>query len=125
MNKENKVIKTRSIYFFYDLTLLIMRGNMQAMEDVMTLDDIFVRDEKRAKILYDSELLAMLLLLNYEFSRNKYHNTTASDIFKSRHDIKYTREDLKTIKENAIILLGMRYNTIVKDYEKLDFEKIR
>ena len=31
----------------------------------MTIDELFLRDEKRIKKLYDTELLAKLLLLNY------------------------------------------------------------
>ena len=38
----------------------------------MTIDELFLRDEKRTKKLYDTELLAKLLLLNFEFSNNRY-----------------------------------------------------
>ena len=48
----------------------------------MTIDELFLRDEKRTKKLYDTELLAKLLLLNFEFSNNRYLGTTATDIKK-------------------------------------------
>lgn len=44
----------------------------------MSMDKLFLRDEKRIKKLYDTELLAHLLLLNYQFLNNKYHNISAS-----------------------------------------------
>lgn len=46
----------------------------------MTIDDLFSRNKKLIKKIYDTELLTNLLLLNYQFSNNKYHNKTASDI---------------------------------------------
>ena len=63
----------------------------------MSMDKLFLRDEKRIKKLYDTELLAHLLLLNYQFSNNKYHNISASEIFKNLHRVKYSKKDLKTI----------------------------
>lgn len=90
----------------------------------MTIDELFSRDEKRIKKLYDTELLANLLLLNYQFSNNKYHNVNASDILNNLHKIKYSKNDLEQIKNNAIALLDIKYNIKVKDYETLDFEKI-
>ena len=68
----------------------------------MTIDELFLRDEKRLKKLYDTELLAKLLLLNYEFSNNKYHNITASNILNDLHKVKYSKKDLE---QNGIFLL--------------------
>lgn len=65
----------------------------------MTIDELFLRDEKRLKKLYDTELLAKLLLLNYEFSNNKYHNITASNILNDLHKVKYSKKDLEQIKK--------------------------
>lgn len=90
----------------------------------MTLDELFIRDEKRAKKLYDTELLAKLLLINFEFSNQKYLGTTATDIYNNLHKIKYTSNDIEEIKTNAIMLLKIKYNIKVNDLEKLDFEKI-
>ena len=90
----------------------------------MTIDELFSRDEKIIKKLYDTELLARLLLLNYEFSNNKYHNVNASDILNNLHKVKYSKKDLEQIKNNAIALLKIKYNTEVKDFETLEFEKL-
>ena len=60
----------------------------------MSMDKLFLRNEKRIKKLYDTELLAHLLLLNYQFSNNKYHNISASEIFKNLHRVKYSKKDL-------------------------------
>ncbi len=90
----------------------------------MTIDDLFLRDEKRIKKLYDTELLAHLLLLNYQFSNSKYHNISASDIFNNLHKVKYTKEDLEQIKNDAIALLEIKYNIRIKNFETLDFDKL-
>ena len=78
----------------------------------MSMDKLFLRDEKRIKKLYDTELLAHLLLLNYQFSNNKYHNISASEIFKNLHRVKYSKKDLEQIKNNAIALLDIKYNNV-------------
>lgn len=90
----------------------------------MSMDKLFLRDEKRIKKLYDTELLAYLLLLNYQFLNNKYHNISASEIFKNLHRVKYSKKDLEQIKNNAIALLDIKYNIRVNNLEKLDFESI-
>ena len=90
----------------------------------MTIDELFLRDEKRIKKLYDTELLARLLLLNYEFSNNKYHNTTANEIFDNLHKISYSKKDIEEIMSNSLILLNIKYNVKVNNLENLDFEKI-
>lgn len=90
----------------------------------MTIDELFLRDEKKIKKLYDTELLARLLLLNYEFSNNKYHNVNASDILNNLHKVKYSKKDLVQIKNNAIALLKIKYNIGVKNFETLEFEKV-
>lgn len=90
----------------------------------MTIDELFSRDEKRIKKLYDTELLARLLLLNYEFSNNKYHNVKANNIMDNLHKVKYSKKDLEQIKNNAIALLEIKYNVKVKNFETLDFEKL-
>ena len=90
----------------------------------MSMDKLFLRDEKRIKKLYDTELLAHLLLLNYQFLNNKYHNISASEIFKNLHRVKYSKEYLEQIKNNAIVLLDIKYNIRVNNLEKLDFESI-
>ena len=90
----------------------------------MTIDELFLRDEKRIKKLYDTELLAHLLFLNYQFSNSKYHNISASDIFNNLHKAKYTKEDLEQIKNDASILLRIKYNIKINNFDKLDFEKI-
>ena len=90
----------------------------------MTIDELFLRDEKRIKKLYDTELLAHLLFLNYQFSNSKYHNISASDIFNNLHKVKYTKEDLEQIKNDASILLRIKYNIKINNFDKLDFEKI-
>lgn len=87
----------------------------------MSMDKLFLRDEKRIKKLYDTELLAHLLLLNYQFSNNKYHNISASEIFKNLHRVKYSKKDLEQIKNNAIALLDIKYNIRVNNLETLDF----
>lgn len=90
----------------------------------MTIDELFLRDEKRIKKLYDTELLARLLLLNYEFLNNKYHNITASNILNDLHKVKYSKNELEQIKNNAIALLKIKYNIEVKNFETLEFEKV-
>lgn len=90
----------------------------------MNMDKLFLRDEKRIKKLYDTELLAHLLLLNCQFLNNKYHNISASEIFKNLHRVKYSKKDLEQIKNNAIVLLDIKYNIRVNNLEKLDFESI-
>lgn len=84
----------------------------------MSMDKLFLRDEKRIKKLYDTELLAHLLLLNYQFSNYKL---SASEIFKSLHKIRYSKKDLEQIKNNAIALLDIKYNIRVNNLETLDF----
>lgn len=90
----------------------------------MNMDKLFLRDEKRIKKLYDTEMLAHLLLLNYQILNNKYHNISASEIFKNLHRVKYSKKDLEQIKNNAIVLLDIKYNIRVNNLEKLDFESI-
>lgn len=64
---------------------------------------------------FSAELLAHLLLLNYQFSNNKYHNISANEIFKNLHKIKYSKKDLEQIKNNAIALLDIKYNIRVNN----------
>ena len=90
----------------------------------MTLDKLFLKNEHEIKKYYDTELLAHLLLLNYQFLNNKYHNISASEIFKNLHRVKYSKKDLEQIKNNAIVLLDIKYNIRVNNLEKLDFESI-
>lgn len=90
----------------------------------MTIDELFSRDEKRIKKLYDTELFANLLLLNYQFSNSKYHNVNATDILNNLHKVKYSKKDLEQIKNNAIALLEIKYNIKVKNFKTLDFEKL-
>ena len=89
----------------------------------MTIDELFLRDEKRTKKLYDTELLAKLLLLNFESSNNKYLGITATDVFNSMHDVKYSKSEIQEIKNNAIKLLKIKYNVDVIDFEELNFKK--
>ena len=81
----------------------------------MSMDKLFLRDEKRSKKLYDTELLAHLLLLNYQFSNNKYHNISANEIFKNLHKIKYSKKDLEQIKNTLYLAFeGMKVSVINK-----------
>ena len=89
----------------------------------MTIDELFLRDEKRTKKLYDTELLAKLLLLNFEFSNNRYLGTTATDIYNNMHDVKYSKKEIQEIKNNSIRLLKIKYNVEVIDFEELNFKK--
>ena len=70
----------------------------------MNMDKLFLRDEKRIKKLYDTELLAHLLLLNYQFLNNKYHNISASEIFKNLHRVKYSKKDLEPVSYTHLTL---------------------
>ena len=79
----------------------------------MTIDELFLRDEKRTKKLYDTELLAKLLLLNYEFSNNKYLGTTATDVFNNMHNVEYSKSEIQEIKnitkkidESAFVIIS-------------------
>lgn len=78
----------------------------------MTIDELFLRDEKRIKKLYDTELLAKLLLLNYEFSNNKSYNITASNILNDLHKVKYSKKKLEQIKNNTIALLNFFFKLL-------------
>lgn len=90
----------------------------------MTIDELFSRDEKRIKKLYDTELLAKLLLLNFEFSNNKYHNITASDIINNLHKVKYSKNDLEQIKNNAIALLKLNIILRLRILKLLNLKKL-
>lgn len=90
----------------------------------MTLDKLFLKNEHEIKKYYDTELLANLLLLNYEFSNNKYLGITSDDIFRNIHKTIYSKSEIKEIKDNAVILLKIKYNIKVNDLETLDFESI-
>ena len=89
----------------------------------MTIDEVFLRDEKRTKKLYDTELLAKLLLLHFEFSHNKHLGSTDTDVFNNMHDVKYSKSEIQEIKNNAIRLLKIKYNVEVNDFEELNFKK--
>ncbi len=89
----------------------------------MTIDELFIRDEKRTKKLYDTELLAKLLLFSYEFSNNKYLGTTATDVFNDMHNVEYSKNEIQEIKHNAIRLLKIKYNVDVIEFEELNFTK--
>ena len=91
----------------------------------MTIDDMFKKEEKKLRKLFDTKLLCELLLLNYQYSNNEYLGTTAEDVYNSlTKKIKYTKKEKEQIIKNAILLLNIEHGINVIDYEKLNFEKI-
>ena len=91
----------------------------------MTIDDMFKKEEKKLRKLFDTKLLCELLLLNYQYSNNEYLGTTAEDVYNSlTKKIKYTKKEKERIIKNAILLLNIEHGINVIDYEKLNFEKI-
>ena len=49
----------------------------------MSIDDMFKKEEKKLRKLFDTKLLCELLLLNYQYSNNEYLGTTAEDVYNS------------------------------------------
>lgn len=90
----------------------------------MSINELFLKDEKRIKRLYKTALLAELLYFNYEYSSNKHDGITESDIFNSIKTDDFSNKELEKIKNDAISLLKIKYNINVVDYEKLNFETI-
>lgn len=90
----------------------------------MSIDDMFKNEEKEKRMICDTKLLKELLLLNYEYSNNKYLGTTAEDVYNSlSKKIKYTKKEKEQIIKNSIQLLNIENGINVIDYEKLNFEK--
>ena len=91
----------------------------------MTIDNMFKKEEKKLRKLFDTKLLCELLLLNYQYSNNEYLGTTAEDVYNSLFKkIKYTKKEKEQMVKNAILLLNIEHGINVIDYEKLNFEKI-
>ena len=109
-----------------DLTRTNKRGNMKTIGGlVMLIDDMFKREEKKIRKLYDTKLLSELLLLNYQYSNSEYLGTTAEDVYNSlTKKIKYTKKEKEQIVKNAIQLLNIEHGINVINYEELNFEKI-
>ena len=91
----------------------------------MTIDDMFKKEEKKLRKLFDTKLLCELLLLNYQYSNNEYLGTTAEDVYNSLFKkIKYTNKEKEQMVKNAIQLLNIEHGINVINYEELNFEKI-
>lgn len=59
----------------------------------MSIDDMFEKEEKNIRKLFDTKLLSELLLLNYQYSNNEYLGTTAEDVYNSlAKKIKYIKK---------------------------------
>ena len=78
----------------------------------MSIDDMFKKEEKKLRKLFDTKLLSELLLLNYQYSNNEYLGTTAEDVYNSlSKKIKYTKKE----KEHIVIwtpFLGQNRNEV-------------
>ena len=87
------------------------------------MDELFKKDERKIRKLFDTRLLAELLYLNYEFNNKKYHNEiSGKTIFNSLHSkIKYTEREKQEIVTNAILLLKINHNVSLVDFEDLVF----
>lgn len=87
------------------------------------MDELFKKDERKIRKLFDTRLLAELLYLNYEFNNKKYHNEiSGKTIFNSLHSkIKYTKREKQEIVTNAILLLKINHNVSLVDFENLVF----
>lgn len=71
----------------------------------MSIDDMFKKEEKKIRKLFDTKLLSELLLLNYQYSNNEYLGTTAEDVYNSlAKKFKYTKKEKEQIIKNAILL---------------------
>lgn len=69
-------------------------------------------------------LLSELLILNYEFSNHKYNGTTGQDVFyKLQKKIKLSEKEKQNIIDNAILLIKIKYNKKLSNFEKIEFEK--
>lgn len=91
---------------------------------VINMDELFKKEEKNLKKLIATELLAELLYLNYEFSDKEYHNVTGSTIFNSIFENpKFTIDEKENIRNNARLLLKIKYNIELIDFEELIFKK--
>lgn len=89
------------------------------------MDELFKRDERKIRKLFDTRLLAELLYLNYEFNNKKYHDEiSGKTIFSSLQDgIKFTEQEKQEIVTNAILLLKINHNVRLIDFDNLVFEK--
>ena len=68
----------------------------------MSIDDMFKKEEKKIRKLFDTKLLSELLLLNYQYSNNEYLGTTAEDVYNSlAKKFKYTKKEEKQNKRIA------------------------
>ena len=78
-----------------DLTINYIRGNMGTIGGLlMSIDDMFKKEEKKIRKLFDTKLLSELLLLNYQYSNNEYLGTTAEDVYNSlAKKFKYTKKE--------------------------------
>lgn len=107
-----------------DLTRTNKRGNMKTIGGlVMLIDDMFKREEKKIRKLYDTKLLSELLLLNYQYSNSEYLGTTAEDVYNSLcKKNKYTKKEKEQLIKNAIQLLNIEHGINVINYEELNFD---
>ncbi len=68
----------------------------------------FIKAENKLRMENDARLLADLIYLNYEHSKNKPINI--NHIYKTLHDtVNYTKEEEEKIKKHAFIYLRIDY----------------
>ncbi len=86
-------------------------------------DQHYKEKERKILIYYYTELLSKLLILNYEFSNNKYNGTTGEDVFNILNKkIKLSEKEKQEIITNAITLIKIRNSKNLIDFNKIEFE---
>ena len=75
----------------------------------------FIKAENKLRMENDARLLADLIYLNYEHSKNKPINI--NHIYKTLHDtVNYTKEEEEKIKKHAFIYLRIDYGLELNNY---------
>lgn len=113
-----------NIMQYDDLTIYFKRGSIQATGGYfMNIFDIdYSRKEKDLFKYHYTCLLSELLILNYEFSNHKYNGITGNDVFnKLQKRIKLSEKEKQSIISNAILLIEIKYNKKLSDFEKIEF----
>ena len=86
-------------------------------------DQHYTEKERKIIIYYYTELLSKLLILNYEFSNNKYNGTIGEYVFNILNKkIKLSEKEKQEIITNATTLIKIRNGIKLVDFNKIEFK---
>lgn len=83
----------------------------------MEVDKLYLEEEKQIRKSYETQLLSELLYLNYKFPQSMYYDNSINSIYNSINDtVIYTDEELKKIKNDAVLLAKEKYNLNIENF---------